>query len=200
MTLPAWLYDLLMAPLDALGLRHYRRRLMAGLSGRVLELGAGTGRNGRHHAPATVAVDHDLAFLKRAKEQGIGSELVCADARALPFRDGTFDRAVESLVFCSLPEPEKCLAELARVVKSDGEIRMLDHVRAQGGWARVQHALAPAWLAVTGDCHLDRDVKGLVEKGGLRIERYQSRWAGWLQEVVARPPRGSSRAERVDLE
>ncbi|MGC4122411.1 MAG: class I SAM-dependent methyltransferase [Myxococcales bacterium] len=182
MSLPGWLYDLLMAPLDGLGLAGRRRRLMARLAGQVLELGAGTGRNGRHHGAATVAVDRDLSFLKRAKEQGIRSELVCADARELPFRDGTFDVAVESLVFCSLPEPDRCLAELARVVRPDGEIRMLDHVLAQGRWARVQRALAPAWLAFTGDCHLDRDVKGLVERGGLRIERYEPGWAGWLQE------------------
>lgn len=187
MSVPAWLYDFAMAPLDWLGLRHHRRRLMAGLSGRVLELGAGTGRNGRRHGAATVAVDRDLAFLRRAKAQGLRSELVCADARALPFRDGAFDRAVESLVFCSLPEPERCLSELSRVVGPGGEIRMLDHVLAQGAWARLQRALAPAWLAFTGDCHLDRDVKGLVERSGLRIERHRTWWAGWVQEVTALP-------------
>ncbi len=186
MSVPGWLYDLFMAPLDVLGLRRYRRRLMSGLSGKVLELGAGTGRNGRNHPPATVSVDRDLAFLARAKRQGVRSDLVCADARALPFRDGAFDRAVESLVFCSLPEPDRCLGELARVVAPGGEIRMLDHVLARGAWARVQRALAPAWLAVTGDCHLDRDVKGLVERSGLRIERHEARIAGWVQEVVVR--------------
>lgn len=190
MGIAAWLYDLMMAPLDALGLGAWRGRLMGGLSGRTLELGAGTGRNGRHHAATTVAVDRDLSFLKRARSKGLRSDLVCADARALPFRDGAFDQAVESLVFCSLPEPERCLGELGRVVKPGGEVRMLDHVRARGAWGRIQQALAPAWIAVTGDCHLDRDVKGLLERSGLRLERLDTRWAGLIQQAVLRTPRG----------
>jgi len=188
MSVPAWLYDWFMAPLEALGLRAHRRRLMRGLSGRVLELGAGTGANARANPSPAVAVDRNLAFLKRARARGLRAEAVCADARALPFRDGAFDQAVESLVFCSLPEPERCLAELSRVVKPGGQLRMLDHVRARGGWARFQRALSPAWLALTGECHLDRDVTAMIERTGLRVERLEVHLAGWLQRAEVRTP------------
>lgn len=186
MAIPSWLYDLLMAPLDRLGLDRYRARLTEGMEGRVLEIGAGTGRNGRHFQAPAVALDRDLRHLERARACGLRADLVCADARALPFKDGAFDQAIESLVFCSLPEPERCLSELRRVVKPGGELRMIDHVLAGGALGKLQRALAPAWLWATGDCHLDRDVKALVERSGAQIERLETRHAGLIQETVIR--------------
>ena len=113
--------------------------------------------------------------------------MVCADAGALPFKTGAFDTVVESLVFCSLPKPEEALAEIRRVLRPGGELRMADHVLAPGWIGRVQKALAPAWLAVSGGCNLDRDVNALLAASGVRIERHQQRARGIFQEVVARP-------------
>jgi SAM-dependent methyltransferase len=185
---PGWLYDLFIAPLDALVMRVIRRGLLEGVSGRVLEIGAGTGRTGRARPEVGgVALDRSLAFLKRARAQGGRAVPVCADAGALPFKAGVFDAVVESLVFCSLPEPEVTIAEIRRVLRPGGELRMADHVLAPGWIGSLQRALAPVWLRISGGCHLDRDVSALLAASGVRIERRRQSVRGVFQEVVARP-------------
>jgi ubiquinone/menaquinone biosynthesis C-methylase UbiE len=182
-----WLYDLLMAPADWLGFARYRARLMRGLTGRVLELGAGTGRNGRENPTNDiVCLDRDLASLQRARAQGL-TAVVCADASALPFKTRAFDAVVESLVFCSLPEPTAALAEIRRVLEPEGELRMIDHVLGHGRVGRLQQALAPAWLHVTGECHLNRDVSALLAPSGFRVLHHEARCAGTIQELILRP-------------
>ncbi len=191
MSLGARLYDAFLWPLGLLGLTRARRRMLAGLSGRILEVGAGTGLNLRSReappAQAVVAIDRNLQFLRRARAAGAKAAFVCADAEALPFRPGTFDAAVETLVFCSVPSPEATLAEIRRVLRPGGELRMFDHVlspgRVLGG---LQRALGPAWLAMTGDCHLDRDLGPALERSGLSVQKRKRRWLGVVQEVVAR--------------
>ena len=112
---------------------------------------------------------------------------VCARAEALPFRDGAFDAAVESLAFCSIEEPESALAEIQRVVRPGGELRMLDHVRAPGPLlGHLQDLLAPAWLRVSGGCHLNRRVSAYLEAAGLRAERRLRRLRGTFEELVVR--------------
>lgn len=187
MNFAPWLYDLLMAPFDWIGMAAIRHRLLSGLTGRVLEIGAGTGRTGRAR-PETggVALDSDLAYLKRARAQGGRAALVCADAAQLPFKAGAFDAVVESLVFCSLPSPEEALSEIRRVLRPGGELRMADHVLAPGWIGRLQKMLAPTWFRVTGGCHLDRDVNALLAASGAHVERHRQRARGIFQEVVAR--------------
>jgi ubiquinone/menaquinone biosynthesis C-methylase UbiE len=187
--LGAWLYDALLWPLGMLGLARARRRMFAGLRGRVLEVGAGTGLNLRATqdvAAQVVAIDRNLDFLLHARSAGARAHLVCADAQALPFRAGAFDAAVETLVFCSVPSPATALAEIRRALRPGGELRMLDHVLAPGRvLGPLQRALGPAWLAVTGDCHLDRDLGPALRESGLRIEKRELRLLGVVQEVVA---------------
>jgi ubiquinone/menaquinone biosynthesis C-methylase UbiE len=188
---PGWAYDLLMRPLDLLGLRAARRRLVRGLRGRVLELGTGTGLNlavSESGAAPTVAVDRELRMLQTARHRAGRTLFVCADAHALPFRDGAFSIVVESLVFCSLERPREVLGELRRVLERGGELRMVDHVRAPGRLlGSLQDALAPAWLRLTGECHLDRDVAALLGEGGWTLLRRVSRARGVLEEIEARP-------------
>jgi len=176
-------YDALMAPVDALGFATLRRELTTDLHGRVLEIGSGTGRNARAGRAPDVALDLDLGFLRRA---GGAQARVCGDAGALPFQDQSFDTVIESLVFCSVPDPGRALAEIRRVLRPGGELRMIDHVRAPGRLGRLQHALEPAWCGVTGECHLDRDVLAVVQASGLRVERVRTSLRGALQFVVAR--------------
>jgi ubiquinone/menaquinone biosynthesis C-methylase UbiE len=104
----------------------------------------------------------------------------------LPFKAGAFDAVVESLVFCSLPDPEATLGEIRRVLHPGGELRMADHVLAPGWIGWLQRVLAPAWLRVTGGCHLDRDVNALLAASGVRVERQRQRARGIFQEIIAR--------------
>lgn len=158
-----------------------RDELLAGLSGRVVEIGAGNGMNFRHY-PATVA--EVLAFepepYLRGKAQEVARsapvDVTVSDATAdpLPLEAESCDAAVASLVLCTVPDPAGALAELRRVLRAGGELRFLEHVRsADARKARVQRALdrSGVWPLVGGGCHCSRDTPAAIEAAGFRIER-----------------------------
>ncbi len=145
-----WLYDVIMEVLDALGLGSWRRRLVDGAAGRTLEIGCGTGRNLPLYCCGVqvIGLDPDRAALMRALQRASTVPLVVGTAEALPFRDGAFDTVVSSLVFCSVDDPVGGLQEIRRVLRTGGELRMLEHVRARrAGWAALQDRLQPLWTA-----------------------------------------------------
>jgi ubiquinone/menaquinone biosynthesis C-methylase UbiE len=184
----AWFYDAFMSPLERAGLARARRRLVRNLHGRVLELGAGTGLlfSAYESSPA-VAVDVDAAGFSRARKRDPRVALVQADAQALPFKAGVFDAVVESLSLCSVPDPAAALLEARRVLKSGGELRLLEHVRPPGpilGW--VFDWLAPAWLRISGGCHLDRRTAQLVGPAGFGVTRARESAKGIVAEIRAR--------------
>ncbi len=165
---------------DALGLRERRRVLLAGLSGRVLEVGAGTGINLAHYP---VAVDEivvtepepHLRELLRAAAAASSRDVQVFDAAAerLPFADRSFDVVVLSLVLCSVSDPGRALAEVARVLREDGELRFLEHVASdRASHARIQRAADRAgWPVLSGGCHLGRDSLAAIRAAGFVIER-----------------------------
>lgn len=124
----------------------HREEMLAGLSGRVVEIGAGNGMNFAHY-PATVeevvALEPE-AYLRAKAEQAASRAAVPVTVRAgvadaLPFEAAVSDAAVASLVLCSVSDPAAALAELCRVLKPRGELRFMEHVRsARPGKARVQ--------------------------------------------------------------
>jgi ubiquinone/menaquinone biosynthesis C-methylase UbiE len=185
-----WLYDALCALCERAGLGGWRSWLVAGARGRVLDLGCGTGRN-LPLVPAgarAVGLDPSWASLQRARRRGPRVPLVVGSAEALPFRDGAFDTVLSGLVFCSVPDPASGLREVRRVLRADGQLRMLEHVRSTRAWkARAQVFLQPAWTWVTGGCHPDRDTERAVEAGGFRIEGAGRRAKGEMRRFVARP-------------
>ena len=108
---------------------------------------------------------------------------------ALPFRDGVFDTVVSGLVFCSVPDPRRGLAEVRRVLRPAGALRMLEHVRSTRRWkARAQDALQPVWTRLTGGCHPNRDTERTVEAAGFRIDPDGRRAKGDMRRFAARPP------------
>ena len=113
--------------------------------------------------------------------------LVQGSAEALPFRDGTFDTVVSGLVFCSVPDAARGLAEVKRVLRGDGQLRMLEHVRARRPWkARLQDRVQPFWTRVTGGCHPNRDTERAVEAAGFTIEAEGRRAKADLRRFSAR--------------
>jgi ubiquinone/menaquinone biosynthesis C-methylase UbiE len=183
------LYDFFMAPLGWLGLTEARRRLVAGLSGRVLELGTGTGLLLPLYPAGCelVAIDFDPGGLPRAQRRAPRAHLACADAARLPFADGSFDAVVESLVLCSVPDPAAALAEARRVLRPGGELRLLEHVRPPGpGLAWLADHLTPAWKHIAGGCHLDRDPLPLLAPAGFALERRTTGLRGIGESIVAR--------------
>ena len=156
-----------------------RRELLAGLSGRVIEVGAGTGPNFRLY-PETVtevvAVEPEDYLRAKAEEAAARSgppiRLVDALADRLPFEDSSFDAAVVAQVLCSVPDQATALAELRRILKPGGELRFYEHVLArQPRHARFQRLAGHVTPHITGGCHPDRDTGRAIEEAGFAIER-----------------------------
>lgn len=151
---------------DRLLFKAHRRYLTADLSGRVLDVGAGTGANFPYVAERDGdadyhAIEPDPHMRRQAVEKGreVGCDVILRDARAesLPYADESFDTVVSSLVFCTIADPDRALEEVARVLKPGGELRFLEHVRADGWRERGQELLNPLWSRAAGGCQLTRD-------------------------------------------
>ena len=168
-----WLYEIMCSLYEWGGLAQWRRWLVAGARGRVLDLGAGTGRNLPllpHHTTA-IALDPSLEALQRARRRAPMVPVVAGRAEALPFRNHCFDTVLSGLVFCSVGDPARGLAEVKRVLRPDGRLRMLEHVRSRVPWrARVQDFIQPIWTWAAGGCHPNRDTEAAVEQAGFVIE------------------------------
>ncbi len=157
----------------------HRQELLAGLSGRVIEVGAGNGLNFPHYpseVTEVLAVEPEprlrAAALELARSVGLSIQVVPGVAESLPATDSSFDAAVASLVLCSVSDQRKALAELMRVVRPSGELRFYEHVRSPRPWqARVQEATDLVWPLFAGGCHTSRDTVAAVERAGFRLER-----------------------------
>jgi ubiquinone/menaquinone biosynthesis C-methylase UbiE len=156
-----------------------RRELLEGLSGRVIEVGSGTGPNFRLYPDTVtelVAVEPEDYLRRKAEEAatraGIPIRVVDALADRLPFEDGEFDAAVVAQVLCSVPSQAAALEELRRVVRPGGELRFYEHVLASTpGYARFQRVAGLVTPHVAGGCHPDRDTGRAIEQAGFEIER-----------------------------
>jgi ubiquinone/menaquinone biosynthesis C-methylase UbiE len=187
-----WLYDAAMAVLERLGLGPWRRWLAEGARGRTLDLGCGTGRNLPllPAAARAVGVDPCAQSLARARRRSPGSLLVQARAEALPFRDGAFDTVASGLVLCSVTDPPAAVAEMLRVLAPGGSIRALEHVRSPLPWkARLQDWSQPAWTALSGGCHPNRETERTLEAAGLVIDTATRRARDTMRRFEARPRR-----------
>jgi ubiquinone/menaquinone biosynthesis C-methylase UbiE len=161
------------------GAAEHRHEMLAGLSGRVLELGAGNGLNFEHY-PAGVTEVIAVEPEPTLREAAIGSAgrapvpvtVVDGVADALPAEDGSFDAAVASLVLCSVPDQAIALAELRRVLKPGGELRFYEHVQARSKpMARfLTFAERTFWPLVAAGCHPARHTGSAIERAGFEIE------------------------------
>jgi ubiquinone/menaquinone biosynthesis C-methylase UbiE len=192
-----WLYDLQCALVERYGLRRWREWVVGGARGLSLDLGCGTGRNLPLFRGAVVGVDVSAEALSRARRRAPGALLVRATIEALPFRDRAFDTVVSGLVLCSVPHPDRALAQARRVLKDDGELRLLEHVRSQTPWkARMQDRITRLWAFVTGGCHPNRDTEAAVARAGFGV--VERRAKNDMRRLAARKAdaEGPSRAHR----
>ena len=131
-------YDLMMAPMEKIGMLKWRKVLVAKAKGLVLEAGVGTGANLIHYSPdvKVIGIDFSSKMLEFASQKlpqaQAEIELKLADIQELPFPDNTFDTVITACVFCSVPDAQKGFRELRRVVKPEGSLYFLEHVRSEG--------------------------------------------------------------------
>ena len=174
----AALFDLTEMPVEPLFGR-WRRRLWSQIppGSRVLEIGVGTGKNMRFSPPgvSVVAVDFSPRMLsraiRRARRKGFDVQLAMMDAQTLALADASFDVVVATFVFCSVPDPVLGLQEVRRVLRPDGRILLLEHVRSRLpilGW--IMDWLNPLSLRLQG-YNINRDTVRNVQKAGLHIRR-----------------------------
>jgi len=169
-----------------------RAELLAGLSGRVVEVGPGNGPTFPHYPPAVtevVAVEPE-PYLRRHAQAAAADAPVPVDVRAgvaeaLPLPDGAFDAAVTCGVLCTVRDQAAALAELRRVLRPGAEFRFMEHVRAAGGVkAHVQRALdvSRVWPAIGGGCHCSRDTVAAIRGAGFEIRELRETTVGpaWM--------------------
>lgn len=177
----ARMYERTSAESEQRGTAEYRDQALAGLTGRVIEVGAGNGLNFGHY-PATVtevlAVEPE-DWLRgvaehAAKSAPVPVRVVPGHAEALPAEDNSFDAAVASLVLCSVPDVGAALAEIRRVLRPGGELRFFEHVRSANRFlGLVQDAVTPLWIRTAGGCRINRDLGADIRAAGFRIEHLE---------------------------
>jgi ubiquinone/menaquinone biosynthesis C-methylase UbiE len=159
----------------------YRDALLAGLSGRVVEIGAGGGTNFEHYPQAVeqvVALEPE-PYLRGKAEQAARQAPITVSVRddvaaRMSVDDASFDAAVTSLVLCTVPDAGEALEELRRVLSPGSELRFLEHVRSdRPRKARVEDWLdrSGVWPRLGGGCHCSRDTVAAIEAAGFRVER-----------------------------
>jgi ubiquinone/menaquinone biosynthesis C-methylase UbiE len=174
-------YDRVLAGSERAGLADRRRNLLAGAHGRVLEIGAGTGLNLPHY-PASleelVLAEPEEPMARRLERKlartGRPARVVRAAAEALPFEDDSFDTAVCTLVLCTVSDPTRALSELGRVLRPQGQLLFLEHVRAESPrLGRWQDRLSGAWRRVGHGCNCNRETAALIEASALSLTRIE---------------------------
>ncbi len=163
------------------GAGEHRDRLLAGLTGRVIEIGAGHGPNFARY-PATVtevlAVEPNDTFRVHAERAAamapVPVTVVAGHADQLPVDDRAMDAAVASLVLCTVPDPASALAELRRVLTPGGELRFYEHVRSpRAPLALAQDLLTPLWRRAAGGCHPNRDTATAIRAAGFVVDELE---------------------------
>lgn len=188
-------YDLMESGAE-LKFSSWRERLWSRLQGgRVLEVGVGTGKNISYYPENAemTAIDLSPGMLdqarKKAADRGASVELLEADAQALPFPDASFDAAVATFVFCSVPDPVLGLEELKRVLAPGGQLVLLEHVLSHRPLLqRPMSLFNPVAVRMTG-ANIDRKTAENVRRAGFEEVEAEKLWLDVVEMIEARAPR-----------
>lgn len=156
-------------------------------SGRVLEIGLGTGLNLSFYDAAKVSaiigVDPAVQMQRLARQRvasiAIPVEMIALELGQIQAANASFDSIVCTFTLCSVPDPLAALQEMRRVLKPEGKLLFSEHGRAPDRTVRAwQDRLTPLWRPLAGGCHLNRDIPALLKSAGFRIQEVHS---GYLQ-------------------
>lgn len=187
----AW-YAAFMGRIERNGQNTIRHDQLAAATGRVLEVGAGSGLSIPHYPDALeelVLLEPNPEFRTRLRDlldrMHVPASIVDGDAHALPFPDSSFDTVTASLVFCSLTDPARALAEVRRVLRPSGQFLFHEHVR--GGPVRgiVQDLLTPLQRRLADGCHANRDFESALASSPLEVVSIEHRrMPTWIPTLV----------------
>jgi ubiquinone/menaquinone biosynthesis C-methylase UbiE len=160
----------------------YRARVVPAAQGRVLEIGIGSGLNLPYYGTAVeqvIGLDPSPKLLAMAREAArrtsIPLELIENSAEAMPLYNRSVDTVVTTWTMCSIPDVQRALGEMRRILKPGGRLLFVEHGRSSDVRVRRwQDRLTPVWRRIGGGCHLNRAVSELIENGGFRIERLET--------------------------
>ena len=174
-------YDTFVGSMERNFMGDVRRRMLADATGRVVEIGSGTGVNLQHY-PRTIEElvctepEEPMAkrLRKKAEESDLPVRVVHAPGEKLPFEDDSFDTAVATLVLCTVDDPARSLDELARVLRPGGRLIFIEHVRSpEPGLAKWQDRLHPLWVRFGHGCHCNRPTLDTIEASPLEVESHR---------------------------
>ncbi|RSK28818.1 class I SAM-dependent methyltransferase [Bacillus sp. HMF5848] len=186
-------YDKVMAPLEKRYITAWRKKLLKHAEGRVLEIGGGTGINFPlyRNCEKVIAIEPNPHMIEksivRQKQASVPIQLIESKAEKLPFTDQYFDTIVITLVLCSVDNMEQVIQECKRVLKPNGKLLVLEHVKMeQPVLAGLQHLLTPAWKTIADGCHLNRNPEELIEKYGFNIISRKKYLSSLVVSLIAR--------------
>jgi len=169
-----------------------RRELLAGLTGDVLEIGAGTGGNFTHYAPEArvIALEPDPHMLRRAQAKlaAMGAtniDVRRAPAETLPFPDNSFDAVVSTLVLCTVRDLPQSLSEIRRVLRPGGRLVFLEHVRGDGLLGGIHDVIQPVWGWCSAGCNVNRRTEDALRAAGFTPESLKHiKMSPWMPAIV----------------
>ncbi|HJW84177.1 MAG TPA: methyltransferase domain-containing protein [Anaerolineae bacterium] len=183
-------YDLIEA-LPERRFRPWREKLWSLVRGsRVLEVGVGTGKNMPFwpREVSMAAIDLTPGMLERARRRAqvlnLKADLYLGDVQALDFPDNSFDTAVATFVFCSVPDPVLGLRELGRVVKPGGQVLLLEHMRSANPVVGKLMDLLNPWVVRVMGANINRRTVENVQKAGLILEKVEDLGTGGIVKYV----------------
>ncbi|GIK80982.1 MAG: methyltransferase [Alphaproteobacteria bacterium] len=179
----------------------YRARVVPAAQGRVLEIGIGSGLNLPYYGTAVeqiIGLDSSPKLLamarKAARQTVIPLELIENSAEAIPLYNRSIDTIVTTWTMCSIPDVQRALGEMRRILKPGGRLLFVEHGRSQDVRVRRwQDRLTPVWCRIGGGCHLNRAISELIEDAGFGIEQLETGYMRgpkpmtFMYEGVARP-------------
>lgn len=193
------LYDRYVMPLliDTLcgmgDIQKERAKLLPRATGKVLEIGIGTGRNLEFYDRDKLSALHGLdpadqmnaKAEARAKKAGLEVELITLSAEQIPAPDASYDTIVCTFTLCTIPDPVKALREMRRVLNPGGQLLFCEHGRSPEPHVhKWQDRLTPYWKPIAGGCHLNRSVNDMLAEGGFRTTEIESSYLWGPKPVV----------------
>lgn len=169
-------YDRMMRPLEEAVLRQRRHELLTRATGRVLEIGAGTGANLPHYANAHQVLLSEpypamlRQILPKLPDSPVPAQVMLARGEEIPLPSGSVDCVVTTLALCSVNEPAQTLREIRRVLRPGGSFLFLEHVRGEGRRGTWQDRVQPLWSLIGAGCHPNRRTVSTIDQAGLTLQ------------------------------